>query len=184
MSGFKKLTNLISGDVVVEDIGVRLRGVGDSCIISSESADSSKDLIMNSRFLKIKNIRTDTKISFWPFVNDSNITHDVVKNDHGIITIKEEIQKISESLQILLERPSPEVVVDKIKKPISLQAGHSSQSHFLESIVEKPMFIPSKITIDEENIEMNMKVDVSKEVVDKTNFEDGLTALRNLRKKK
>lgn len=194
MSEFKKITNLIPGDVVVEDLGVRLRGLGDSRTVPAEAAAASADLGRNSRFVKVETIRTKDKVPFWPFVRERRpdprpepVQAPSPSPSPDLSALQKQMEGIASGLQALLERPPPappEVVAAHVRTaqsrssmPLGFPGGPNLPG---AGTGDEPLFIPSKIVPDE----AEASIKVSEEAVDKGDFEEGLAALRRAKRGK
>lgn len=192
----KKITNLIPGDVVIEDLGVRLRGRGDSSIVPTEAAAASRDLAKNSRFVRVETIRVQDPVPFWPFVKERvepqpgrqrpPVLEDPVRQSSELVELKRYLSSINQALQSLLERPAPappEVVAAHVRTAQSvavLPAGLPGAPNLPGAgSGSDPMFIPSKIVPDDASASIKVK----EESVVKDDFEDGLDALRKARRK-
>jgi len=188
----KKITNLIPGDVVIEDLGVRLRGRGDSSTVPAEAAAASRDLVRNARFVKIETIKVRDPVPFWPFVREKE-TREVqpqapapAPQVPALAEITKYMSGINQALQALLERPSPappEVVAAHVRTAqlaVSLPAGLPGAPNLPGTgRGDDPMFIPSKIVPDGASASIKVK----QESVVKDDFDDGLEALRKARRK-
>lgn len=195
-SEWKKIVNLIPGDVVIEDLGIRLRGRGDSSIVPAGAAAASKDLVKNSRFVKVETIRVQDPVPFWPFVKEREepqprrppppVQASPVQQLSELAELKRYLSGINQALQSLLERPSPappEVVAAHVRTAQSMMAlpsGLPGATNLPGSgSGNDPMFIPSKIVPDNASTSIKVK----EESVVKDDFEDGLDALRKVRGK-
>ena len=192
----KKVTNLIHGDVVIEDLGIRLRGKGDFSIVPMEAASVSRDLVRNSRLVKVETIGVQDPVPFWPFmkkkVKPQSRPHSPpaqmspVQQSSELSELKRYLSGINQALQSLLERPipaPPEVVAAHVRTAQSmgpLPAGLPGAPNLPGAGSGRdPMFIPSKIVPDNTSTFIKVK-DGS---VAKDDFEDGLDALRKARGK-
>jgi len=182
MDELKKITNLIPGDVVIEDLGIRLRGLGDSFIVSTNIAHSSTDLVNNSRFIKIEPFKIENNMSLWPFIKESKHNEEILHSNvqsNDIETIKNQIDNIESGLQILLSRPqsvTSEIVAEHIQKYQLTHCIIPDQ----QNMWSDPVFIPSNIV----PVNTDSSIKIKKDAIKVDDFNTNLDALRRVRKGK
>ena len=178
---------------MIEDLGVRLRGRGDSSIVPADAAAVSRDLARNSRFVRVETIRTQDQVPFWPFIKDerspvrpdpSPVKQVPAQQVSELDELKRYLSGINQALQSLLERPAPappEVVAAHVRtaqSALSLPAGLPGSPNLpAAGRGDDPMFIPSKIVPDQAVASIKVK----EEVVEKGDFDDGLEVLKKMR---
>ncbi len=177
MSELKKITNLIPSDLVIEDLGIRLRGIGDSCIASTHMISLSKDIINNSKFVKVEQFKIDNKMPIWPFMKESKNVKEVpsyYEQSDDMKIIKKQIHNIESGLQILLSRS--QLSIGSVEK---YKLTHSVISDKQE-ILSDPIFIQSNIV--PRNVDSSIKV--KKDAIKVNDFNKNLDILRKVRKEK
>lgn len=191
--GRKRITNLINGDVVIEDLGIRLPGKGSYRDVPIEAVAASRDLPLHARFVKITDVYGSgdpgrpKKMPFWPFIKTMEPGPDPgPPPSRDLSGLQRSLSNIEGYLRELLERPAPphpEVLAAHLRSigsrtdvPDGLPGapnlpGTGSGDH--------PMFVPSSIVPKE----AKAKIKVREEAVDKDDLDDGVAALRRARGK-
>lgn len=187
----KRIINRIRGDVVIEDLCVRLRGIGSSQEVSSQAAAASLDLIRNRNLVTVEDVRSP-QMPFWPVLKSSpapSISPAPTPPQPELSSIMAHVAGIESLLRELLERPSPahpEVLAAHIRSAQSMNIiphglpGSPNLPGIGSPNSSEPMFIPSKI-VPESTGPSSIKV--RSDEVEKIDLEDGVAALRKLRGK-
>lgn len=184
----KRITNRIRGDVVIEDLCVRLRGLGSSQEVSSQAAAASLDLIRNRNLVTVEDVRS-TQMPFWPIIKSPPPAPPPPPPPQPELSgIMAHVAGIESLLRELLERPPsphPEVLAAHIRSAQSMAMiphglpGSPNLPGIGSPNSSEPMFIPSKIVPDS----TGASIKVHSDEVEKSDLEDGVAALRKLRRK-
>lgn len=189
----KRITSIFNGGVVIEDMSVYLPGIGSYADVPVELANSSKDLIQNSKFVKVTDLKLND-MPIWPLIDrkkpvaekQPTISDPVVDrvvsssvSDDDMNEIKEYAKSIKESLLILVNKeasgPSSESM-EKMWSAINSRLTDGT-SHSVYKENKDPTFIPSKITPD--GAQSNFSAEITES---KKDINDNINALKKLRK--
>jgi hypothetical protein len=184
-SDFVEVVSVVPFAVVFEDIGVRLPGRGSRATVSSSLLGSSRDYAAHRDWVSVRAVKREVPMPIWPFAKARPPDPvPVALPSTEMDDIKTSVRRIAEAVESLLQRPSPpapEVVAAHVKNIQSMQtpAGLPGAPRLPgPGSSADPVFIPSRISPD--SAESNIKV--REEEVDKGDIDDGVEALRRLRR--
>jgi len=177
----KRITNMSSMSVVIEDIGVRLNGRGSTVIIDAGLLASSKLINQVSSLLLIEDYRPAPAI--WPFATNPPPTVTKIKSDRKPPEPPKVAVPANQSLDL-----SP--LTDRLDKLVSLmsnpqvvyQSGAEAPSHrFSAPSVPPPdlVFIPSSILPTDATSSLQVKT----EELANSDISDSVAALRRMKGK-
>lgn len=178
-----KIINLIASSVTLEDLRIHLPGKGSWAIVHAASADASKDLRDNRHLVKLVPFQTEAPMRVWPFIKapPKALPPKPAVSPRELRELFQSVRGIETALQELLLRPSPAPAdvlaahVHAIKQrggiPPGLPGGPDP--------ADDPMFIPSQII----PADMDADIQAHEGEVQKDDFQEGMDALRRVRKK-
>lgn len=186
-SNYKRITNLISSGVSIDDLRVFLPGKGSTATVLAATADGSADLKRNRHLVKVELVRTEKPMPVWPFIKQPQVAApppppSVVEpmSSEELQAIRESTLSIETMLRELLTRPSP-ASADVVAAHVHAirQRGGIPDGLVKSDAPDHPMFIQSRIVPEDTEAEINAVEDE----VQKDDFDAGMDALRRARKK-
>lgn len=174
----RKITNISSSSVVIEDIRVYLSGRGDSSIVNADVLAKSKDIIAVRSLVRIDEIKVPRPMPIWPFHKPEPPKEE--SSDKGMGVIENDIRAIKELLTELLSRPSaPSAEVVAAHLQVARERRELLRTGELPLAPADPMFVPNKIIPeDAESVIKTEEVEVTPE-----DFDGDLAALKKALRK-
>lgn len=183
-----EIVSMMRSGVAIEDMGIRLPGIGSRIPVLTATAEASQDLKDAVRMHRVKVVPTPdvAPVPLWPFTSsrpdpprrrEAAPIPEVIPEPQKADEMVELLRSIDGKLGDLLSRPPLPPDVPAYISNLAASAIASTPSSPTKPKASHPQFVPSTVMPKDVEADIRSKTDE----IEKGDLDDGTAALRKLR---